>query len=442
MNRFSNWLAGFCVVLWAFGLVAADWPGFRGRGANGVADGQNLPADFDLSSGRNVAWSLAIPGQGHSSPIVSGNRVFVTTAVASSFQDLRLGDTGGIDLASDDQEFSWILYCLDARDGRIVWEREAFQGKPRAKRHVKSSQANSTPVSDGRHVVAVFGSQGMAAFDHNGALLWKTDLGRLNPGLLEEPSSEWGYASSPVIYKDKVIVQVDRHSDSFVAAYRLVDGEMVWKTGRDERPVWATPIIARIDGRDQLVVVGGYYNRGYDPETGREIWRFRDEAEVKTPTPFLAEGLIIFSGGYRGRPIYAIRPGEGDISTEQPSPGGPLVWKTEKGGPYTTTPLAYQGLLYAVRDIGVLHVYDLSNGEKIYSQRTNATHASSPVASDGRIFLGTETGDLLVVQAGREYKELARIPLGEPVLATPAISGGTLFLRTLGHLHAIRPEGA
>ncbi len=424
-------------ILSCVGLASDDWPTFRGPGARGVADGQNLPVNWGLESGRNIRWIRAIPGQGHSSPIVSRGRLFVTTAVASDLPDLRLGDEGGIDLARDDGEFSWRLYCLDAKSGEILWQREIFQGRPRAKRHVKSSQANATPVTDGETVVAILGSQGMAAFDFNGQQLWKTDLGRLNPGLFGDPSSEWGYSSSPVIHKDSVIVQVDRHKGSFLASHDLREGKLRWKIDRDERPVWATPTLHSVEGRDELIVVGGYFNRGYDPDTGKEIWSFRDEAEVKTPTPFVADGLIVFAGGYRGRPVFALRPGgRGDLSAGEGASRW-LAWKADQGGPYTTTPLAYQGFVYAVRDIGVLHVYDLATGEKVYSQRTHATHASSPVASDGKIYFGTETGQVLVVKAGREYEELARMEMGDPVMATPAIARGTLFVRTLDALYAM-----
>ncbi len=427
------------------GLAAQNWPSFRGPGASGIADGQELPATWDVASGRNVRWRTPIPGLGHSSPVVWGDRVYVTTSVADAIPDLALGETGGIDLAEDRQAHSWRVLCLSATDGRVLWQREVWSGMPRARRHVKASQANATPATDGKTVVAILGSEGLVALDAgDGRVLWQSDLGHLNPGLYGDAASEWGHASSPVIFEDRVIVQVDRHRDSYLAAFDLASGEQLWKVPRTELPVWATPTLHTAAGRPEVVVVGGNHTRGYDPRTGEEIWRFHDFAEVKTPTPILADGLIILAGGYRGRPIYALRAGgRGDLSVpEGGTKGEYLAWRTEPGGPYTCTPLAYRGLLYAVRDIGVLHVYDLDSGQRIYSERTGSTHAASPVASDGKIYITGETGEILVVKAGRAFEVLGRNDMGEPCMATPAIAGGTLFVRTRGHLYAIGAEAS
>jgi len=436
-------LVAFAVFSLRLDAGAQDWPSFRGPGAQGVADGQNLPADWDAKTGRGVRWKAAIPGVGHSSPIVWGDRVFLTTAVPAETPTLVLGDKGGIDLAIDKPPISWRLLCLDARDGKLLWEREAFAGTPRAARHVKSSQANPTPVTDGKTVVALFGSGNLVASDLEGAPRWSVDLGTLNPGLLGDPKSEWGHASSPVIFEDLAIVQVDKHADSFLAAFDLLSGRPVWRVARDERPVWATPTLHRTAGRAELVVVGGLHVRGYDPRTGKELWRFKDEAEVKTPTPFVSDGLVIFAGGYRGRPLFAIRAGaEGDVSVPADARSGQsLAWRTEPGGPYTTTPLAYRDLLYAVRDEGLLGVYDLKTGALVYRERTGTTHSASPVASDGKVYLAGEDGQLLVLRAGRAFELIARVDMGETVFATPAISRGTMYVRTCGQLYAISATG-
>jgi outer membrane protein assembly factor BamB len=418
---------------------AENWPSFRGPFAAGVRDGENLPTDWDVRTGRNVRFKTPIPGLGHSSPIVWGDRVFVTSAVGGTPAALKLGDTGGIDLAADASRLSWRLFCLSARDGRVLWDREAFAGAPRAKRHAKSSQANATPATDGRTVVALFGSGGIAAYDLDGGFKWKADLGPLNPGYFGDTSSEWGHGSSPVIDGDRVFVQVDRHADSFVAAFDLATGRPLWRQDRNERPVWSTPTVHESGGRKELIVVGGYHVRGYDLRDGRELWRFKDDAEVKTPTPFAAGDLIVLSGGYRGRPIIALKSGaSGDVSVpEGPGTAPFLAWRTDPGGPYTTTPVAYQGLLYSVRDEGIAAAYDLATGKRIYQERTGATHAASPVASDGKVYFAAEGGEVLVVKAGRAFQVLARNDMGEPCMATPAIAGGALFVRTQGHLYAI-----
>ena len=420
-------------------LVAENWPSFRGPLAQGVRDGEDLPTEWDVRTGRNVRFKTAIPGLGHSSPIVWGDRVFLTSAVGGTPAPLKLGDSGGIDLAEDPGTLSWRLFCLSARDGRVLWEREAFAGGPRAKRHAKSSQANATPATDGRTVVALFGSGGLAAYDIEGGLKWKADLGPLNPGYFGDTTSEWGHGSSPVIDGDRVFVQVDRHAQSFLAAFDLASGRRLWTRDPNERPVWSTPTVHESGGRRELIVVGGYHVRGYDVSDGHELWRFKDDAEVKTPTPFVAGDLIVLSGGYRGRPIVALKSGAtGDVSVPEGAASGPfLAWRTDPGGPYTTTPLAYQGLLYSVRDEGIAAAYDLATGQRIYQERTGATHAASPVASDGRLFVAAEGGEVLVVKAGRAFEVLARNDMGEPCMATPAIAGGTLFVRTQGHLYAI-----
>ena len=289
-------------------------------------------------------------------------------------------------------------------------------------------------------MVAIFGPAGLAAFDWSGRLLWKADLGLLNPGLFGDPTSEWGHASSPVIAGDRVFVQVDRHRDSFLAAFELASGRRLWTVPRDERPVWATPLYHETGGRPELVVIGGTHIRAYDPQDGREVWRFKDEAEVKTPSPFVSDGLLVFAGGYRGRPLLALKPGaEGDISVaENATSGAFLAWRTEPGGPYTTTPLGYRGLVYAVRDEGIFMAIDAKTGALRYRDRTGATHSASPVASDGHLYLAAEGGEVLVLRAGGDRLEVvARNDMGEPIFATPAIARGTLYLRTRSHLVAV-----
>ncbi|MFI5170650.1 MAG: PQQ-binding-like beta-propeller repeat protein, partial [Vicinamibacterales bacterium] len=292
---------------------------------------------------------------------------------------------------------------------------------------------------DGKTVVALFGSGTLVAHDVDGTRRWSLDLGTLNPGLLGDPKSEWGHASSPVVFENLAIVQVDKHAGSFLAAFDLASGKPAWRVERTERPVWATPTLHAAGGRAELIVVGGLHVRGYDPRTGKELWRFKDEAEVKTPTPFVSDGLVIFAGGYRGRPLFAIRAGaSGDVSVPADATSGPsLAWRSEPGGPYTTTPLAYRDLLYAVRDEGVLGVYELKTGALVYRERTGTTHSASPVASDGKLYLAGEDGQLLVLRAGRAFDVAARIDMGETVFATPAIARGTLYVRTRGHLYAI-----
>jgi len=414
--------------------AAENWPSFRGPFARGVADDHGLPAEWNLAAGQHIRWTAEIPGLGHSSPIVWGDRLFVTTAVSPAAGVLVLGDQGGTRQAGDEGAFSWRLYCLDQASGEILWQREAFAGKPRAPRHVKSSQANATPATDGKIVVALFGSEGLVAWDFTGKELWRKDLGILDPGLFGDPSSHWGHASSPVIHGGRVFVQVDRHRDSYVAAFDAASGRELWRVARDEKPVWATPTIHEEGGRAQLIVVGGDFDRGYDPETGKELWRFPRDYEVKTPTPFVAGDLVVLSGGYRGQPLYTVAAGAAGTAA--------AVWTSEPGGPYTSTPVAYEGLLYFVRDTGILTVLDLATGAQVYRERLDSTFSASPVAGDGKVFLTGEDGVVTVLAAGKELRVLSRNDFGEPTMATPAIASGTLFFRTRGKVVAIAAAAA
>jgi outer membrane protein assembly factor BamB len=416
-----------------------NWPSFRGQFARGVADGQDLPVSWNVKSGENVLWKTPIPGMGHSSPVVWGDRVFVTTAVAAGEVGLVLGDEGGIDLSGDTQAQSWRVYCLDRRNGEILWSKELYSGEPRAKRHVKSSHANSTPATDGETVVAILGPQGMVALDMEGNERWRVDLGVLDPGLFGDPSSSWGHASSPVIDGDRVFVQVDRHSGSFLAAYDLANGEEIWQVKRAEKPIWATPTL-HLDGeRSQLIVLGGDFDRGYDPVTGEELWRFHRDLEVKTTTPIVADDLIILSGGYRGRPLYAVKSAaRGDVSVgEGEKTGEYLAWTSEPGGPYTSTPVVYRDYIHFARNTGIVSVLALATGERVYRERLDSTYSASAVASDGKIYLTGEEGVVTVIKAGPEFEILGRSDMGEPCMATPAISQGALFIRTRGHLYSI-----
>jgi outer membrane protein assembly factor BamB len=214
---------------------AQNWSSFRGNNASGVADGRKTATIWSAESGKNILWKTQIPGFSHASPIVWGNRLFVITAISSDVRASFVAKDRGISLADDNVKHTWRIYALDKKSGRVVWSQTAYEGVPRAKRHVKATQANSTPVTDGRYVCAVFGSEGLNCYDLDGKLIWKKDLGVLNPGLWDDKSSSWGHSSSPIIYKDLVVVQADGHSQSFIAAFNLKDGKEVWRVEREAK---------------------------------------------------------------------------------------------------------------------------------------------------------------------------------------------------------------
>jgi outer membrane protein assembly factor BamB len=419
-------------------VQAQNWPGFRGPQASGVSDARPLPTNWDVEKGINLRWKTPIPGLAHSSPIVSGNRIFLTTAISSPEKLTYVPKDRGIGLANDSVPHSWRIYCLDKSNGRILWERTAHEGVPRAKRHIKATQANATPVTDGKYVIALMGSEGMFAYDFNGKLLWKRDLGILNPGLNDDKSSEWGHAASPVIYKHLVFVQCDGHKQSFIAAYNLKNGEQVWRVERGEITSWSTPAIYEGKSGVELITNGGHFIRGYDPLTGKELWRFaQNNVEVKQQVPLQAHGLLYFTGGYPpGSPIYAFRPGgRGDISGDENNPH--LAWRTAKGSPYTPTPVIYGDYLYACADNGVLTTFNAKTGEQIYQERLPSSFSASPIAGDGKLFLPSEDGDVFVIKTGPKFERLVTNVMGQALMATPALTDGLILLRGQHHLFAV-----
>jgi outer membrane protein assembly factor BamB len=422
---------------------AQNWPSFRGPNASGVAEGTKPPTNWDVEKSQNVLWTTPIPGLSHASPIVWGNRIFVITAVSSDAKTGFIAKDRGIGLATDEAKHTWMIYAIDQQNGKVVWSRTAYEGVPRAKRHVKATQANSTPVTDGRYVVALFGSEGLAAYNFkDGKLVWKQDLGVLNPGLWDDKESSWGHSSSPIIFRDLVIVQADGHKQSFIAAYNLRDGKQAWRVERNEITSWTTPSIYEGRSRTELIVNGGRYVRGYDPLTGKELWRFADnDTQVKMQAPLVANDLIYITGGYPpGRAMYAFRPGAvGDISLKSGETKNDfLAWSTANGSPYTPTPLIYGDLLYALADNGVLSAYDAKTGERIYQQRLPSSFSASPVAADGKLYLASEDGDVFVVKAGRQYELVTKNPMGQPLMATPAISDGMLIVRGEKAIYGLR----
>jgi len=420
---------------------AQNWPSFRGPNASGIAEGSKPPTTWDVEKAQNVLWRTAIPGLSHSSPIVWGNQIFVITAISSESKPIFKAKDRGIDLANDDVPHTWMIFALDKSSGKVLWSNKAYEGVPRAKRHVKATQANSTPVTDGRYVVAVFGSEGLACYDTTGKLLWKQDLGVLNPGLWDDKDSSWGHSSSPIIYRDLVIVQADGHKQSFIAAFNLKDGKQAWRVERNEITSWTTPTIYQGKERVELIANGGRYIRGYDPLTGKELWRFADsDTQVKMQAPLIAHDLIYITGGYPpGRAMYAFRPGAvGDISLKSGEDKNAfLAWSSTKGSPYTPTPIIYGDQFYVLADNGVLSSYDAKTGELIYQQRLPSSFSASPVAADGKLYLASEDGDVFVVKAGRQYELLSRNVMGQPLMATPALSQGMLIVRGENAIYAI-----
>jgi outer membrane protein assembly factor BamB len=432
-------------------LAVENWPAFRGRGASGSADGFSVPthwnADPSLGAVKGVLWRADIPGLGHSSPVIWEDRLFLATAVRSVGEaSLQLGLFGDSTAAEDGVEHGWNVLCYDRRSGEELWQTEAWRGVPRASRHIKATQANTTVATDGRHVVAFFGSEGLHCLDLHGRVLWRKDLGVIN---VSKYGIGWGFAASPALSGDRIVVQCDAPGDQFIAAFRLTDGSELWRTSRTKvcERSWSTPLIHTDGERAQVVANGWPYIVSYDLESGRELWRLKGGGDNPIPTPFVAHGLIYVANAHGGpSPLFAIRPdARGDISlAEGTSSNDHVVWHAPRAGAYISTPLAYRDLVYACSTKGIVQSFEARSGRRHYQERlgTGVAISSSPVGADGKIFFTTEEGTVVVVAAGPEFEVLARNPLGEPCMATPAIAGGALYFRTTKSLIAVGGSGA
>ncbi len=421
-----------------------SWPSFRGQQASGVAERQNLPDRWDPKTGENILWRTPIPGLAHSSPVVWGNRVFVTSASSSDPKaTFRPGLYGDGDASKDRSQHRWIIYALDKRTGKVLWERVAHQGVPLEQRHIKSTYANSSPATDGRIVVAWFGSQGVYAYDVSGRLLWKVELGRLDLGAYDIPTYEWGPASSPIIWNNLVILQCDTQNDSFILALDADTGKTVWKTEREEIPSWGTPTVAMTSAGPVLVANASNFIRGYDPRTGKELWRLGGSSKITAPTPVFSDDMFaVVSGRGPERPIFVVKAGaRGELTLpEGKSSSEAIAWSRTGRGSYMPTPLVYNGILYVLANNGLFDAYNLRTGEEVYRQRlpvVGSGFSASPVASDGKLYLSNEDGEMLVIAAGQKFAHIATNSMGEMLMATPALSDGVMYVRSSASLFAV-----
>ena len=428
----------------AAGAEDGNWPSFRGPQARGTAEGFKTPERWNVEKSENVKWKTPIPGLGHSCPVIWGDKIFVTTAVKEGGDaDLKVGLYGDIGPVNEQAKHSWVLLCLGKADGKILWSTAAHEGVPRVKRHPKSTHANSTPVTDGRRVLSLFGSEGLFCFDMGGKLLWQKDLGPLDSGYYVMPQAQWGFASSPILHENQVIVQCDVQTNSFLAAYDVRDGKELWRTARADVPTWSTPTIVAREGRPQIIVNGYRHAGGYDLATGKEIWKLKGGGDIPVPTPVVSEDLVFITNAHgRMAPIYAIKlDAAGDISLTGDQTTGPhIVWSMSRRGNYMQTPIVVGEYLYCCNDVGVLACYKARTGEVLYSERLGtggSGFTASAVAADGKIYFTSELGTIYVIKAGPRLEVLAKNEMGETCMATPAISEGSLFFRTRHHLVAI-----
>ena len=391
---------------------AVGWPGWRGPNASGVAPGGCRAVHFSPVAG--VRWRVDVPGRGNSSPVVRDDCVLVTSALP------------------DEDPPALVLLCYRRTDGQLLWKADV--GRAMGSTHAKNGYASATVATDGQRIYSFFGSTGLFCHDMAGKPLWHADLGSLE--------HQWGTAASPVLYGNLVIQLCDAEHDSYIAAFDKASGRRVWRTARPSTGCWSTPVVVEANAgarRRTEVVVNGTGGSSadqrlviaYDADDGRELWRVWGTMEFVAPTILVGDGLIYSTSGRNG-PIFAIRPGgSGDVTDSR------VAWKLRRGGPYIPTGLFYRGQLYVLNDAGVLTCYSAATGEVAWKGRLRGTFTASLVAADGRIYAVEEQQGIVYVVAADHFEILAENPMDERTLATPAIAGGELFLRTESHLYCI-----
>ena len=375
-------------------VLGADWPSFRGPNGSGVGEG-DPPAAWDIKSGSNVVWSAAVEGLANSSPIIWKDRVFLTTAVsAAANPKFETDPTWGRGIVDGDEPWTWKVICVDKQSGKRLWEKTAHTGIPKQKRHSEATQAKSrTPATDGRYVVAMFGSEGMFCYTVDGELVWRADFGVLRSAPQDQPHLEWGFSSSPIIHQEKVIMQCDVVGEPFIAVLDLPTGKEVLRIKRDDVPTWATPSFYEANGRAQIVCNGYKHIGAYDFETGKETWRLAGRGDIPVPCPIVAEGLIFITSNHKGRGIYAVDPAaQGDLTpgADAKLPAG-LAWWNSKLGSYLPAPIVSEGILYVPDERGMVSAFDAKTGEVYYSQQRwiegeGARYYASPVAAGGKLY--------------------------------------------------------
>lgn len=421
-----------------------DWPYWRGPERNGMARGE---APLEWSDTKNMKWKIPIPGRGHSSPVVWGNKIFVTTAVPTGVAPQtqapasgdpagvpgRGGRRGGFGDTGPQIEHRFELLCLDRKDGKILWHKTAKVAVPHEGFHrMYGSFASNSPVTDGKHVYAFFGSRGLYCYDLNGKLVWEKDL-----GLQMRIRLQFGEGTAPVLYGDKIILNYDHEGDSFIAALDKNTGKELWRTSRDEGSAWSAPLVVEHKRKAQVVVSASKKVRSYDFQTGELIWECAGLGSNVIPAPVHQNGLVYAMSGHRDPKLMAIQLGRtGDLTGTDA-----IVWSQTRGTGYTPSPVLFESKLYVLSDGGMVSCYNATTGEPYYQQvRLPKPYSfkSSPVGANGKLYLASEDSDVIVLKMGESFEVLATNTIaGEFFIGTPAIIDGEIILRGRNHLYCI-----
>ncbi|MFQ3591666.1 MAG: PQQ-binding-like beta-propeller repeat protein [Gemmataceae bacterium] len=429
------------VVVAASACLQAEeaWPSFRGGAAGGLSTNAQLPLQWDTKT--NVAWSVGVPGKGWSSPIVLGKRVFVTTAVSSgetlvARKGLYITDLQG---KVPPGEYQWLTLCYDLDTGQELWRHAAFQGKPTSTIHIKNSLASETPCTDGQRLYAYFGNVGLAAYTPEGKLLWKQQ----RP--VRKTQMGWGTGASPVAHEGKLFLLNDNEELSELECLDGKTGESLWKVRRDETSNWASPFVWSHALRTEVVTAGKNRVRSYSLE-GKLLWELRGMSIVTIPTPFATKDYLIVASGYvldpLLKPVYAIRPGaSGDISLKGDETSNKYIaWCLKQAGPYHPTPIVVGDYLYVLYDRGFLSCWQVQTGKPVYERKRlgGSGFTASPVAYRDHLVCTNEDGLSFVIPVGRDFSIAHKNDLGGMTLASPALVGSTLLIRTQEKLYALR----
>jgi len=416
---------------------AADWPQWRGPRGTGITDDKNLPERW--SATENVAWKAALAGIGVSSPIVSGTRVFVTSQIGAGVR--RPGNhprlaQGGNAVAGEralptsrDDRTVFLVEAFNRVDGRRLWEYRVDAEGPLPGVHDKHNLASPSPTTDGQMVYAWFATGQLVALDMNGKPVWQRNLGKeISPFDIN-----WGHGSSPTLYQDLLILLCDHGPAAYLMAVDKRTGKEKWKTDRGRgRMSYTTPFVVEAPAGPELIINSSERVDAYDPRTGAYLWHTGGTNQFPIPSPTFHDGIVYMSRGYRSGPYMAIRPGgRGDITSSH------VVWQINTGAPYISSLVFDGGLLYMANDVGAITVVDAATGAKVWQERVEGIFSASPVAGDGKIYFVSETGETIVVRAGREPRVIAKNDIGERLIASPALSGGQIFLRSDGQLFCV-----
>lgn len=414
------------------------WAKWRGPKDDGMARGD---APTEWSDSKNIAWKTKIPGRGMSSPIVWGDRIFITSAIsgppvtptpAAAGERPRRGGPGG---GAKGVEHKFMLYCMDRKSGKIIWEQLANTAAPHERFHFRyGSYASNTPVTDGKTVYAFFGSFGLFAYDLDGKLLWKKSFDPMRM------RNEFGEGVPLVLHEDRLLVKLDSEVNSFMVVLDKKSGKELWRVDRGETSSWSPPLVVTVKGKKQIITSATNKTRAYDYDSGKMIWECAGLGANVIPALVVYGDMVVVMSGFRDPNLQAIQLGrEGDLTGTDA-----ILWQNQRGNSYTPSPVLHNGLYYFVSDNGQLSCVDVKTGKAHYQQQRLGkpyNFKASPVGANGKLYLSTEEGDVIVVKMGEKFEILATNTLeNASFIATPAIVDSSIYLRSQDTLYAVRAQ--